>query len=75
MTAGYDQLCFCETDSSSGGPRTSYAASLIMTLGAISVPNPPRESLGQKAIQCPYCFYTIFTEYQEGWACQWSSGI
>ncbi|RHZ55167.1 uncharacterized protein CDV56_106039 [Aspergillus thermomutatus] len=68
MTAGYDQLCFRETDSSSDGSRTSYTASLIMTLGAISVPNPPRESLGKKPFECSYCFYTIFIRHQEDWA-------
>lgn len=49
---------FEDTSSNSGMSQTSYAPSLVDG-GRATIPPPPRDSVGGKPFECPYCFYLI----------------
>lgn len=49
---------FEETSSLSGMSQTSYAPSLTEG-GRVTIPPPPRDSVGGKPFECPYCFFVI----------------
>ena len=57
---------FEETSSHSGISQTSYAPSLIDG-GRVTIPPPPRESVGGKPFECPYCFFVINIKNTRSW--------
>ena len=57
---------FEETSSNSGISQTSYAPSLIDG-GRVTIPPPPRESVGGKPFECPYCFFLIDVKTARSW--------
>ena len=63
MTPNID---FEETSSNSGISQTSYAPSLVDG-GRVTIPPPPRDSLGGKSFECPYCFFLIEIKSTRSW--------
>ena len=57
---------FEETSSNSGISQTSYAPSLIDG-GRVTIPPPPRDSVGGKPFECPYCFFVIDIKSTKAW--------
>lgn len=57
---------FEETSSNSGMSQTSYAPSLIDG-GRVTIPPPPKESVGGKPFECPYCFFLIEIKTTRSW--------
>ena len=57
---------FEDTSSNSGLSETSYAPSLIDG-GRITIPPPPKESVGGKPFECPYCFFVIEIKSTRSW--------
>lgn len=57
---------FEETSSNSGISQTSYAPSLIDG-GRVTIPPPPRDSVGGKPFECPYCFFVIDIKSTRSW--------
>ena len=57
---------FEETSSNSGMSQTSYAPSLVDG-GRVTIPPPPKESVGGKPFECPYCFFLIDTKTTRSW--------
>lgn len=57
---------FEETSSNSGISQTSYAPSLVDG-GRVTVPPPPRNSVGGKPFECPYCFFVIDIRSTRSW--------
>ena len=57
---------FEETSSNSGISQTSYAPSLIDG-GRVTIPPPPRDSVGGKPFECPYCFFVIHIKSTRSW--------
>ena len=57
---------FEEASSNSGMSQTSYAPSLVDG-GRVTIPPPPRESLGGKPFECPYCFFVIDIKSTRSW--------
>ena len=57
---------FEETSSDSGISQTSYAPSLIDG-GRLTIPPPPRDSVGGKPFECPYCFFVIDIKSTRSW--------
>ena len=57
---------FEETSSNSGISQTSYAPSLIEG-GRVTIPPPPRDSVGGKPFECPYCFFIIDIKSTRSW--------
>ena len=55
-----------ETSSNSGMSQTSYAPSLIDG-GRVTIPPPPKESMGGKPFECPYCFFLIDIKTTRSW--------
>ncbi|KAL9069743.1 MAG: hypothetical protein Q9161_005328 [Pseudevernia consocians] len=58
---------FEETSSNSGVSQTSYAPSLIDG-GRVTIPPPPRESVGEKPFECPYCYFVINIKNTRSWS-------
>ena len=57
---------FEETSSNSGISQTSYAPSLIDG-GRVTIPPAPRDSVGGKPFECPYCFFVIDIKSTRSW--------
>ena len=57
---------FEEIPSDSGMSQTSYAPSLIDG-GRVTIPPPPKESVGRKPFECPYCFFLIDIKTTRSW--------
>ncbi len=57
---------FEETSSISGISDTSYASSLVDG-GRITIPPPPKDSVGVKPFECPYCFFVIDIKSTGSW--------
>ena len=57
---------FEETSLDSGMSQTSYAPSLIDG-GRVTIPPPPRDSVGGKPFECPYCFFVIDIRSTRSW--------
>lgn len=57
---------FEDTSSNSGMSQTSYAPSLVDG-GRVTIPPPPRDSVGGKPFECPYCFYLIEIKSTRSW--------
>ena len=57
---------FEDTSSNSGLSETSYAPSL-MDGGRITILPPPKESVGGKPFECPYCFFVIEIKSTRSW--------
>ena len=57
---------FEETSSNSGNSQTSYAPSLVDG-GRVTIPPPPRDSVGGKPFECPYCFFVIDIKNTRSW--------
>ena len=57
---------FEETSSNSDVSQTSYAPSLIEG-GRVTIPPPPRDSVGGKPFECPYCFFVIDIKSTRAW--------
>lgn len=57
---------FEETSSNSGISQTSYAPSLIDG-GRVTIPPPPRDLVGGKPFECPYCFFVIDIRNTRSW--------
>ena len=57
---------FEETSSNSGISQTSYAPSLTDG-GRVTIPPPPRDSVGGKPFECPYCFFVIDIKSTRSW--------
>ena len=57
---------FEETSSNSGMSQTSYAPSLIGG-GRVTIPPPPKDSVGGKPFECPYCFFVIEIKSPRSW--------
>lgn len=57
---------FEETSSNSGMSLTSYAPSLIDG-GRVTIPPPPKGSVGGKPFECPYCFFVIEIKNTRSW--------
>ena len=57
---------FDDTSSNSGFSETSYAPSLIDG-GRITVPPPPKGSVGGKPFECPYCYFIIDIKSTRSW--------
>ena len=55
-----------EETSSNTGTQTSYAPSLIDG-GRITIPPPPKESIGGKPFECPYCFFVMDIKSKSAW--------
>ena len=58
---------FEETSSCSGMSQTTYASSLIDG-GRVTIPPPPRESVGGKPFECPYCFIVVDIKSTRSWS-------
>ena len=61
MKIGYD-----DQRSESGYPMTSYASTLISD-GNVTIPAPPKKSMGGKAFECPYCYFIITVDGPRSW--------
>ena len=57
---------FEETSLNSGISQTSYAPSLIDG-GRVTIPLPPRDLVGGKPSECPYCFFVIDIRSTRSW--------
>ena len=57
---------FEEASLDSGMSQTSYAPSLIDG-GRVTIPPPPRDSVGGKPFECPYCFFVIDIRSTRSW--------
>ena len=57
---------FDDNSSKSGMSQTSYANSLLDG-GRITIPAPPKGSVGGKPFECPYCFFLIDIKSTRSW--------
>ena len=57
---------FDDNASQSGFSQTTYAPTL-MSGGHITIPAPPRSSLGGAPFECPYCYFIIVASSTRSW--------
>ena len=57
---------FAETSSDLDISQTSYAPPLIHG-GRLTIPPPPRDSVGGRPFKCPYCFFVIDIKSTTSW--------
>lgn len=57
---------FGHNASDTGLSQTSYAPTLLSG-GHVTIPSPPKSSLGGMPFECPYCFYLITVHSTRSW--------
>lgn len=57
---------FDDNTSDTGVSQTSYAPTLLSG-GNVTIPPPPKSSLGGVPFECPFCFYLITTRGTRSW--------
>lgn len=62
----HQNIDFDDDASDTGISQTSYAPTLLSG-GNVTIPPPPKSSLGGEPFECPYCFYLITSHGARSW--------